>query len=115
MGKYYLQIIALKGCPHSNASIELANNINAKYHKIIKIDYHEKENHKTPEISTFPQIYLMKENGGSLLLGGNDKFQSVYNTFKNEKNYDSHLEIFLKGNINWNKKSVLRLINILNS
>ena len=115
MDKYYLQIIALEGCPHSRASIELVEKIPKKYRNIIEIKHHEKDNYKNNDISTFPQVYLMKQKGGSLLLGGNSDFQKVYTLYKNNKNYNLELDIFLKENTNWNKKSALRLINIINS
>jgi glutaredoxin len=115
MDKYYLQIIALEGCPHSRASIELAEKIKEDCRNIIKISHEEKHNYKNNDIDTFPQIYLMKQKGGSLLLGGNSDFQKVYTLYKNNKNYNLELDNFLKENTNWNKKSALRLINIINS
>lgn len=115
MDKYYLQIVALEGCPHSRASIDLAQKIEQKYRKIIEIKHEEKESYKNNDISTFPQIYLVKQKGGSLLLGGNSNFQKLYTLFKSNKDYDSYLPTFLKENSNWTRKSALRLINIINA
>ena len=59
----------------------------------------EKENYKTEDIKTFPQVYLKKDNTkDSLLLGGFSDFNNLINTF--HKKYDQ------KDLINFQKQSI---------
>ena len=79
---YYLYIITLKDCPFSIAALELLDSLNIKY-KRLKVNEINKEEYKTKEIDTFPQIYLVKD-GTKLLLGGYDKLKEFIKVFKNQ-------------------------------
>jgi hypothetical protein len=110
---YYLFIVVLENCPFSENVVKLCKRYNINF-KSLKITLNEKENYKTDEINTFPQIYLKKNNTkDSLLLGGFSDFNHFINTF--HKKYDQKdLINFQKKYSLWNKKSILRLIEIIN-
>ena len=57
---YYLLIVTLEGCPYSMATINLLDTFKIIY-KHLKVKIKDKENFKTIEIDTFPQIYLKKK------------------------------------------------------
>ena len=86
--KYYLHLISLKNCPFSIK----AENLLQKYKpQITKIDFNEKEKWKNKQISTFPQIYLKKNNSqGSLLLGGYDDIKGIIDIIANSKGKKIH-------------------------
>jgi glutaredoxin len=125
---YYLEIISLEGCPYSEAAEKLVEN-NKINNKVFKISYNNRENHKNEKISTFPQIYLKKNNSnGRILIGGYDKINEIHSLIKNRKlikseeksvynsSYDLLVDKISKmfsPNDNFNKKSVLRLIQLL--
>ena len=99
---YYLQLISLKDCPYSEAAQSLLkdNNIN---HKLVLVN-----------ISTFPQIYLKKENSnGSVLIGGYDLIKEYYDSVKNTKNLDKLKKVIKKNSPNMSEKSVLRFIQLI--
>ena len=82
---YYLEIISLEGCPYSEAAEKLVEN-NKINNKVFKISYNNRENHKNEKISTFPQIYLKKNNSnGRILIGGYDKINEIHSLIKNRK------------------------------
>ena len=109
---YYLYIITLKDCPYSIAALELLDSLNIKY-KRLKVNEINKEEYKTKEIDTFPQIYLVKD-GTKLLLGGYDKLKEFIKVFKNQKYNEENILKFHDNNKLWNKKFILRLIKIIN-
>jgi glutaredoxin-related protein len=114
MSNYYLQAIVLEGCPYSNAAIELLNNHKNIKSKIITVNQSNKEDYKTIDISTFPQIYLKRnDKNGSLLLGGYDKLKEAFDTFYFNKYSKENVNNFI--NNKWSKKSVLRLIELINT
>ena len=93
---YYLQLISLKDCPYSEAAQSLLkdNNIN---HELVLVNRNEKDKFKTDNISTFPQIYLKKENSnGSVLIGGYDLLKEYYDSAKNTKNLDKLKKVIKK-------------------
>ena len=110
---YYLQLISLKDCPYSEAAQSLLkdNNIN---HKLVLVNRNEKDKFKTDNISTFPQIYLKKENSnGSVLIGGYDSLKEYYDSAKNTKNLDKLKKVIKKNISGISEKSVLRLIQLI--
>ncbi len=87
--QYYLDIVYLEGCPHSKQALDLLTNKNIK-HNLISVSYNNKDTYKTNLISTFPQLYLKKNNNnGSLLLGGNSDLQKIYNIIDTNNTQES--------------------------
>ena len=120
MDTYYLQSIILEGCPYSTAAHELLKNIPKSKSKITIVNYNNKENYKTDNIQTFPQIYLKRQNHkGSLLIGGNDELQKLFKLFyktkySNNNKFDETIKEVINNNNNWSKKSLLRFIDLIN-
>lgn len=109
---YDLFIITLKDCFYCEAAINLLNSFKIKY-KHLKVNRNEKEKFKTPEINTFPQVYL-KKNNNTLLLGGYDNLKEFIDKFINQKYNEKEILQFHNKYKLWNKKSILRLIKIIN-
>jgi len=109
---YYLFIVVLENCPYSISAIELLNSFKIKY-KILNVKRTDKEKYKTNEIDTYPQIYLKKTpSNDSLLLGGYSNLKEFIDTFINKEYNEKNITIFNKKYL-WNKKAILRLIEIL--
>jgi glutaredoxin len=110
---YYIYAVILKDCPYSNAAYELLNSFNKIKTEFSIIDKTEKDNYKTSEIYTFPQIYLKRYNTtGNKLIGGYNDFKEIVDTF-NGKLDKTFLNKFIKNKL-WNKKTLLRLIELIN-
>jgi glutaredoxin len=109
---YYLYIITLEDCSYSVAAIDLLNSLNIKY-KRLKVNEINKEKYKTEEINTFPQIYLKKKND-TLLLGGYNNLKEFIDIFINQKYNKKKILKFHNKYKLWNKKSILRLLEIIN-
>jgi len=110
---YYLFIVVLEGCGYSQGAIELLNNYKIKY-KTIKINQEEKNKYITPEINTFPQVYLKKnKTKDSLLLGGYTDLKYFCDMFRHTPYNEKNIINFNKKYSFWNKKSILRLIEII--
>lgn len=109
---YYLYIITLEDCPYSIAAIDLLNSLKIKY-KRLKVNGINKEKYKTEEINTFPQIYLKKKND-TLLLGGYSNLKEFIDTFINQNYNEKNILKFHNKYKSWNKKSILRLLEIIN-
>ena len=81
------------------------------------IAYQEKEKYKTEHISTFPQIYLKKKDtSGTFLIGGYTDFKKIVDIFYHEtvkENFKDNLDTFIKNNPQWNRKLLLRLIELV--
>ncbi len=110
--KYKLKVIVLEHCPYSIAAVELLNNYNIPFEKIL-VKQNNKEKFKTEEISTFPQIYIINNN--EELLGGYSDIEEIINIINNSKNLD---KIKDKLNIKYSKfdnKKILRIIEIFAS
>jgi len=110
---YYIKIICLENCSYSISAVNLLKSLNIS-HKITYVDYNSKELYKNNLISTYPQIFLKKNNSkGNLFLGGYDDLVYSINTLK----YDNLNKLKIKEFINkykWSRKSVLRFIQLLN-
>jgi glutaredoxin len=112
---YYLFFVVLENCPFSEAVVDLCNKHKINYKSLI-ITRNEKDKYKTDEINTFPQVYLKKsKTEDSLLLGGYSDFESFCNTFINKKYNETNIQQFNKKYHLWNKRSILRLMEIINS
>jgi glutaredoxin len=109
---YYLYIITLEKCPYSIAAINLLNSLNIKY-KHLKVNQKNKEKYKTKEIDTFPQIYLVKDEK-KLLLGGYSNLKEFIDIFINQEYNEKNILEFHNNYKLWNKKSILRLLEIIN-
>ena len=114
---YNIKIIFLENCDFSKKSLKLLQDNNIKY-ELVEIDHMNKDKFKTDIISTFPQIYLTKQNNvGHLLLGGYNELNYAIKLFKNIDNKDvfnKNKKQFMSENINWSKKATLRLIELIN-
>ena len=112
---YYLFIVALEGCGYCKAALDLLNSYKIKYKSII-INYKEKDKYVTSEINTFPQIYLKKDTtNDSLLLGGFSQLKSFCDAFIDKKYNANKIKEFNKLYPLWNKKAILRLIEIFHT
>jgi glutaredoxin len=109
---YYLFVVVLEGCPYSNAALELLTDNKTNF-KSLKVTSNDKEKYKTNEISTFPQIYL-KKNNNSLLLGGYSDLKTFFETFNNQPYNIKNVNEFKRKYSNWNKHSILRMIELIN-
>ena len=109
---YNVYIITLEDCPYSIAAIDLLNSLNIKY-KHLKVNRINKEKYKTKEINTFPQIYLKKKNN-ALLLGGYSNLKEFIDIFINQEYNEKNILKFHNKYKLWNKKSILRLLEIIN-
>jgi glutaredoxin len=110
---YYMKIISLDGCPYSIHANNLLEIHNIPFKKVI-VNYDTKDNYKSVDIQTFPQIYLKKLGSKSnLLLGGYDDLKYSIDLFKGQK-YDDNNIINFMNKYKWSKKATLRLIQLLN-
>lgn len=78
------EVIALKECPYSAQSVETLEQLAAKNPnirvKVTWVDSSNKQKYKTPERSTFPQIfYHVKTSKGvkRITIGGNDELDQL--------------------------------------
>jgi glutaredoxin len=111
---YYLYCVILKNCPYSQAAYELLNLKKNIKKEFTFINRSEMDNYKTEFINTFPQIYLKRYNtNGTKLIGGYTELKNIFDKFENDID-KKNIKIFLENNISWNKKSLLRLIELIN-
>jgi glutaredoxin len=110
--KSSLKAIILEDCPYSMALVELLENNEISFTKII-VKRVDKEKYKTPQISTFPQLYL-----DNILIGGYDTSKEIFDKINNSDDLDNlkkELNIYFK-NINkqdsFSNKKILRLIKL---
>jgi len=108
---YYLYIITLEDCPFSIAALELLDSLNIKYKHLI-VSQTNKEKYKTKEIDTFPQIYFVKYDK-KLLLGGYSDLNKFINLFIKQKYNNKTILKFQQKYKLWNKKLILRLLEII--
>jgi glutaredoxin-related protein len=104
--KSSLKAIILEDCPYSIKLVELLNNNEISFTKIM-VKQIDKEKYKTTEIKTFPQLYL-----GDDLIGGYDVSNTIFNIINNNDDLD-----FLKTELNkflnkFNNKKILKLIKL---
>jgi glutaredoxin-related protein len=113
--KSLLKAIILEDCPYSMALVELLDNNEIPFTKIM-VKRINKEKHKTPEISTFPQLYL-----DNLLIGGYDTSKKIFDIINNtqsvndldtlKKELNDYFKNYNKESLINNKK-ILRLIKL---
>ena len=114
MNNYYIKAILLHNCPYSHNAFDLIKKYQL-HSKITWVSNDDKLKYKTTSINTFPQIFLQKYNShGSILLGGFDDIQHIYNTFYNKKYSESNITQFM-AKYNCSKKILLRLIQLINN
>jgi len=115
MSNYYLQAVILENCPYSNAATKLLKNNQSNTHFTI-INNTNKDNYKTKDIDTFPQIYLKRYNkNGSLLIGGYTNLEELFNLFYKKNYSNENITNFIDNNNKWSRKPLLRFINLINS
>lgn len=117
MSNYYFHVVILEGCGYSDAAKELLdkhNNIKKDY---TFVEYINKEKYKKPNenITTYPQVFLKKNNmKGSLHIGGFDNLNDLFTSFYHKKYDDKKInEVYKKLNIP--KRTLLRIIELINS
>jgi len=115
----YLYIISLRYCPFCINTRRLLEENNIKHHdNIIKDE--EKFKYKTQEISTFPQIYYVKNKlEKKVLIGGNSDLEDIIelnNSIKDDKNkqMDQLITNFLSTHPKINKKILLKVLYLIN-
>lgn len=110
--KSVLKAIILEDCPYSMALVELLDNNEISFNKIM-VKRINKEKYKTPEISTFPQLYI-----DNLLIGGYDDSKEIFDKINNSDDLDAlkeELNIYFQNNNKQrliNNKKILRLIKL---
>ena len=115
MNNYYLHSVILENCPYGNLVNELLKQNPQIKTKITYVNDSNKENYKTPQINTFPQIYLKRYNkNGSLLIGGYTELQELFDLFYKSKYSNDNIKQFINDNNKWSKKSLLRFIDLIN-
>jgi len=78
-----LEIYSLIGCPYSMKSESLLRLYKPNIHKV---SYEEKDKYKQQNsMKTFPQIFLLDENGKTKIGGYSDVKDLLSKVFKNEK------------------------------
>lgn len=113
MSDYYLNVVLLENCVYSKQAVELLHANNIVFNSIT-VDNLNKNDFKTQNISTFPQIYLRKRNNnGSQLLGGFDDLSHFMSEFKNKKYDEEKIQKFIS-TYGWSKKATLRLVQLIN-
>ncbi len=116
MTNYYLYSILLKDCPYSNAAKKLLESYPNINKHIETINRQDKEKYKTPQISTFPQIYLKrKDKNGSLLIGGYTDLEKMFNLFHKKEYSNNKVNEFINNNNKWSRKGLLRFISLINT
>jgi glutaredoxin len=106
---YQLKVISLQGCPYSQNTENLLNQLKIDY-DLNRINAIEKDKYKSNLISTFPQIYLTKNNQ-SLLLGGNSDLEEIIKNI-NLKNINQIKFNLSKKYPKFSEKAILRLIEV---
>ena len=110
--KSSLKAIILEDCPYSMALVELLDNNEISFTKIM-VKRIDKEKYKTPEISTFPQLYL-----DNILIGGYDTTKEIFDKINYSQSADdldtlkAELSTYFKDNRLINNKKILRLIKL---
>ena len=79
----------------------------------IEINDSEKTKYKTDEISTFPQVYLVKKNTiGELLVGGCDDTKKIIEVISSNKKINKINMLISQLYPSWSEKAKLRLIEL---
>lgn len=108
--KYKLKVIVLEHCPYSIAAVELLENYNIPFEKIL-VKQNNKEKFKTEKISTFPQIYIINNNE-ELLLGGYSDIEEIINIINNSKKLEKIKDKLNNKYSKFDNKKILRIIEI---
>jgi glutaredoxin len=104
--KYELKIIVLENCPYSIAAVELLENYNISFKKTI-VTQETKFKYKTPEIDTFPQVFM-----NDILLGGYNDINEIINIINSSSNLKIIKNKIMKKYNKLNERSVLRIIQL---
>ncbi len=113
--KNSLKLIILDGCPYSIALKQLlTDTISLKSVDVKSVSHENKEKYKTPEINTFPQLYLISPHMDkkTYLIGGYDITKNIIDEI-NKSNNLNKLKLKLKKILpKLNIKQILRIIQI---
>jgi glutaredoxin len=102
---FKLKLISLDGCPYSMGAESFLDDLNINY-ELVKVYQENKEEYKTKEIRTFPQIYL-----DNVLLGGYDDLKELYDTLSSKTELDEMIEYLnTKYKSKMTRKNKLRVI-----
>jgi len=107
-----IKIISLINCPYSEAAESFLKSKKIKS-KIVKVNQGNKEDYKSKEISTFPQIYFINKKNHHLLGGYDDIIDINNNIFK--INIDTSLKYLNNKFPKLTHKNKLRIIKIINN
>ena len=111
---YYIDAILLENCPYSISANELLLSLNISSNKIW-VNQNNKNIFKSKKISTFPQLYLKRDNmPGSVLIGGYSDLKNLIDIFYKKK-YDNKNIINIMNKYKMSKKAVLRIIELINN
>ena len=111
---YYLKAVLLENCYYSNNARQLLQKYNFKQ-EIIDVTQSEKNKWKNNEISTFPQIFLKKENHkDNLFIGGftDIQFIEIQINSATDKNFSEIKKNIQNKYSHLSEKSVLRLMEL---
>ena len=117
---YSLKIILLENCFYSNEvkKILSKNPFNKIPIEYITIKENDKNKYKTDEITTFPQVYIVKKQSNSMkLIGGCDSVKKIIDiinikNIKNINNINNIKKLISKLYPLWSEKDKLRLIEL---
>ena len=107
----HIIIYSLFGCPFSEAAVKLLED-NEIEHKVIKINQEEKNDCKIKNnMSTFPQIFYVDNNGNTEKIGGYDNLNNILELKINiKKNINQFDKLINNGIVNINKKLLIRVL-----
>lgn len=111
---YHLKVVLLEGCPYCKKTKKILDKYKFKKN-IITVTNDDKDKWKSPDITTFPQIYLMKQNKKNhLLIGGFSDINFIEEQIKklNDKNLSKIKNIITSKYKQISDKSALRLIEL---
>lgn len=112
---YSLKIILLENCFYSD---ELKKILSKKPLNKIPVIYiiikeEDKIKYKNDDISTFPQVYMIKKkSNGKLLIGGCDDTKKLIEIIQHNKKMNTVNSLISKIYPLWSEKAKLRLIEL---
>ena len=114
----YLYVILLEGCPFCLNTKRLLEEYKIKNQSIV-IDHHQKAGYRTPEISTFPQIYFVKNDlKKKVLIGGNSDLVNLIDLSNQIKKDSKMMDQLIKEYLNSStisKKILLKVLYLINN
>lgn len=72
-----IYLFTLPGCPHSEAALQLVQDLNLPHEDKKVADEEKKKYKKKHGMKTFPQIFFKNSKGEMVKLGGFKEFKSI--------------------------------------